>query len=255
MSVRGRGPVGGADRFFWELLGLQPGADRESIKRAYYRKARENHPDFFPEEQKALQEIRMISLNEAYACLMSHPGHRIEDRSGGEVPRRRAPAAPPTGSAAATPETGWAATPAGAAADSRGFAPHPGSAAPFPEAGWAPPGSGDAPGTAAVGFHKEPAYAYYKQGFVHFSRAIHGIEALYQSMARYPRIRFRPRDDAYERFAGSLVELRRAHDYFSRVVGEHGDSVWRRDAEIKLSRIERFSALYRRIIGNLTAEG
>jgi hypothetical protein len=256
MSRRLSGQVGAADRFFWELLGLEPGADRESIKRAYYRKARENHPDFFPEAEKALQEIKMISLNEAYACLMSFP-----------VGCAREPAGPLTG---AGPVGGGPAVSGGSAAGSgAGVGPAggvdvaaAGSAVgdPSPCAGSrtaSPPGSASASGQPAdaVGFHKEPAYAYYKQGFVHFSRAIHGIEALYQSMARYPRIHFRPRDDAYERFAGSLVELRRAHEYFSRVVEEHGQSIWRRDAEIKLSRIERFSALYRRIIGNLTAGG
>lgn len=193
------------DRFFWELLGLSPAADRQAIKRAYYMKARENHPDFFPEPVKAIQEIKMIALNEAYAHLMSLP----EARSGS----RRTMAA----------------------------------------AVGAPAAAGVPPGTTAVGAHKDPAYAYYKQGFVHFSRAIHGIEALYRSMARCPRIHFRPRDDAYERFAGSLVELRRAREYFTRVVEEHACSMWRRDAELKLSRIGRFSALYRRIIGNLRA--
>jgi len=240
MSRRSSEPVGGVDRFFWELLGLEPGADRESIKRAYYRKARENHPDFFPEHEKALQEIRMISLNEAYACLMSLAEDYGKDLWWG------APSAPP-GTSGTFGTTDFSGVPAGTeSASSR-------------TAGCEPPGSTASPGASAavtaVGFHKEPAYAYYKQGFVHFSRGIHGIEALYQSMARYPRIRFRPRDDAYQRFAGSLVELRRAHEYFKRVVEEHGDSIWRRDAEIKLSRIERFSALYRRIIGNLTAGG
>jgi curved DNA-binding protein CbpA len=102
-----------------------------------------------------------------------------------------------------------------------------------------------------VGFHHEPAYAYYKQGFIHYSRALHGIEALYQSIARYHRIHFNPRDDAYDRFAGSLTELRQAHSYFSRVADEHGASIWAHDARAKLGRIERFSDLYRRILRNL----
>jgi curved DNA-binding protein CbpA len=105
--------------------------------------------------------------------------------------------------------------------------------------------------SAEVGFHHEPAYAYYKQGFIHYSRALHGIEALYQSIARYHRIHFNPRDDAYDRFAGSLTELRQAHGYFSRVAEEHGASIWAHDARAKLGRIERFSDLYRRILTNL----
>jgi curved DNA-binding protein CbpA len=210
-----------SDGFFWELLGVPPGAGRGELKRAYHRKARENHPDFFPEAQKALQEIKMIALNEAYAHLMSLPESR--------------PAAPGDGAGSGNGQTAGDGRAAGATPDGPKAQPSTAPAA-----------------TTAVGPHKDPAYAYYKQGFVHFSRGIHGIEALYQSIARHHRIHFRPRDDAYERFAGSLVELRRAHDYFGRVVQDYPASMWRRDAELKLSRIERFSALYRRIIGNLT---
>jgi hypothetical protein len=102
-----------------------------------------------------------------------------------------------------------------------------------------------------LGSHREPAYAYYKQGFVHYSRAIHGIQALYRSLRRLYPVHFDPRDDAYERFAGSLTELRRAHEYFQRVTEEHADSVWAPDARVKLARVERFSELYRRILRNL----
>lgn len=103
-----------------------------------------------------------------------------------------------------------------------------------------------------LGFHKDPSYAYYKQGFIHFSRAIHGIEALYQSLSQRRVVHFKPRDDAYRRFAEGLVELRRAHEYFSRVVQDFEKSIWKHDAKLKLGRIERFSSLYRRILGNLT---
>jgi curved DNA-binding protein CbpA len=223
MSPRLAGPSGGSDGIFWELLGLEPGAGRGAIKRAYYKKARDNHPDFFPESEKALQEIKMIALNEAYAYLMSLSEEDIGTKAHRDRPGESASS---MGPGPFTAE--WSAPPAGT-----------------------PAVSPNSPPTTALGFHKDPAYAYYKQGFVHFSRAIHGIEALYQSLTRYHRIHFRPRDDAYERFAGSLVELRRAHDYFTRVIEEHSGSIWRRDAELKLSRIARFSALYRRIIGNL----
>ncbi|MBA7555633.1 hypothetical protein ES705_48311 [subsurface metagenome] len=54
-----------------------------------------------------------------------------------------------------------------------------------------------------------------------------------------------------ERFINSLTMLRLAHGYFSRVVAEYGDSMWQRDADIKLKKIERFSQLYRRILANM----
>jgi hypothetical protein len=193
------------DRYFWELLGLQPGADRRALKRAYHQLARENHPDFYPPAEKAVQGLRMITLNEAYAHLLRHTGAEAAPEAweaGGEVPADsgREPAAP----------------------------------------------------GVALGFHREPAYAYYKQGFVHYSRAIHGIQALYRSIRRLYPVHFDPRDDAYDRFAGSLTELRRAHEYFRRVAEEHAQSVWAPDARVKLLRAERFSELYRRILRNLT---
>jgi hypothetical protein len=198
------------DRYFWELLGLEPGADRRALKRAYHRLARQNHPDFYPPQEKPLQGLRMITLNEAYAHLLW--------RTGGS----------------ATQEARVEEAPAGRAARA-------GAASRVTPAG---PGE-------AVGLHREPAYAYYKQGFVHYSRAIHGIQALYRSFRRLHPVHFDPRDDAYERFAGSLTELRRAHEYFSRVAEEHAASPWAPDARVKLARVERFSELYRRILRNL----
>ncbi len=204
-----------SDRFFWELFGLQAGAGRRELHRAYRRLARESHPDLYPEDQKPFQELKMIALNEAYRYLLEEGG------------REEAPPEP----------------------ESQG----PKQAPPAREAQKASPAreereEGEA---AEVGLHHEPAYAYYKQGFVHYSRALHGIEALYQSIARYHRIHFNPRDDAYDRFAGSLSELRQAHGYFSRVAEEHAASIWAQDAQAKLARIERFSDLYRRILRNL----
>lgn len=214
------------DRYFWELLGLEPGAGRRALKRAYHQLARENHPDFYPPAEKAVQGLRMITLNEAYAHLLRRTGTeavpeaRQAREAGGEVDLAEGAAGPAAG-----------ARPAAASKVSAGAPAAPG---------------------VALGFHREPAYAYYKQGFVHYSRAIHGIQALYRSIRRLYPVHFDPRDDAYERFAGSLTELRRAHEYFRRVAEEHAQSVWAPDARVKLLRAERFSELYRRILRNLT---
>jgi hypothetical protein len=201
------------DRYFWELLGLQPGADRRALKRAYHQLARQNHPDFFSPEEKPLQGLRMITLNEAYAHLLRRTGPEAQAREEEAAEEAEEPAA---GAPGASP-----------------------SAAP------------DYAASSELGFHREPAYAYYKQGFVHYSRAIHGIQALYRSFRRLYPVHFDPRDDAYERFAGSLTELARAHEYFQRVAEEHGESVWAPDARVKLARVERFGELYRRILRNL----
>jgi curved DNA-binding protein CbpA len=226
-----------SDHFFWRELGLQPGADRRRIKRAYWQLARQNHPDFFPEERKAIQELKMIALNEAYAYLMSRlrvqalhsaaEPSRPDSQRGGDGPPARAGRRAASFTGGVHLDTSWSGTGA---------------------TGVAEPMSN----RTDLGFHKDPSYAYYKQGFVHFSRAIHGIEALYQSLSQRRVVHFKPRDDAYQRFAEGLVELRRAHEYFSRVVQEFDRSIWKHDAGMKLRRIERFSGLYRRILGNLT---
>jgi len=214
------------ERYFWELLGLEPGADRRALKRAYHQLARQNHPDFFPPEEKPLQGLRMITLNEAYAHLLRHTGagtEAAEAESAGEAK---------AGGGAGTADEAGASREAGVSAEAQPERPSP-------------------PPRTDLGFHREPAYAYYKQGFVHYSRAIHGIQALYRSFRRLYPVHFDPRDDAYERFAGSLTELRQAHEYFRRVAEEHGESVWAPDARVKLARVERFSKLYRRILRNL----
>jgi curved DNA-binding protein CbpA len=222
-----------SDRFFWELFGLQAGASRRELHRAYRRLARESHPDLYPEDQKPFQELKMIALNEAYRYLLEEEGQEAQKASA----RRQAQEAS-AGRQAQEASAGRQEVP------------------PEPEGQdlkRGPPGrKGHEEAEAAeVGFHHEPAYAYYKQGFVHYSRALHGIEALYQSIARYHRIHFNPRDDAYDRFAAGLSELRQAHGYFSRVAEEHAQSIWAQDARAKLARIERFSDLYRRILRNL----
>ena len=216
------------DRYFWELLGLEPGADRRALKRAYHRLARQNHPDFYPPQEKPLQGLRMITLIEAYAHLLRRTG-------GSATQEARAEEAP-------ADRTARAGTASRVAPASRAT---PASRV-TPAERVTPPAAGE-----AVGSHREPAYAYYKQGFVHYSRAIHGIQALYRSFRRLHPVHFDPRDDAYERFAGSLTELRRAHEYFSRVAEEHAASLWAPDARVKLARVERFSELYRRILRNL----
>jgi len=110
--------------------------------------------------------------------------------------------------------------------------------------------SAGAPATS-VAPHRDPAYAYYKQGFINFSLAIHGVAEINRRIAagRVPRLlrRYVAADD----IASSLALLRAAHGYFARVAEEHPASVWSADARAKLRRIERFTSIYRRILTNL----
>ena len=185
------------DAYFNDVLGVPKTASREEIKQAYRRLVMENHPDRFPAESKDLQELRIISLNEAYEALM---------REGAEADRRK------RGS-----ETRHSAS------------------------------------ATAVGRHKDPAYAYYKQGFVHFSLAIHGIAEMNQKLAAQKLTGFRPYRVTQE-FANSLSLLGAAHGYFTRVVEDFSPNVWEADAKTKLTRIERFTELYKRILSNLGAQ-
>ena len=114
-----------SDGSFREVLGLEPGASREEIRRSWRRRVMENHPDRFPPDRKPRQELRIIALNEAYAALMA-------------LSRDPWIAAPgPEGSGAGR-----------SAAAAAGSPRQP------------------APASSAVGPHRDPAYAYYKQGFL-----------------------------------------------------------------------------------------
>jgi len=133
-------------------------------------------------------------------------------------------------------------------------APRPTQPAPDAAASrWsAPRESATSAATSALAAHGDPSYAYYKQGFINFSLAIHGIAEINRRIAAGRVPRFTRRYTAREDIASSLAFLRAAHGYFSRVVEDHPRSVWSADAGAKLRRIERFTKLYRRILANLS---
>ncbi len=67
----------------YDVLGVQPGADASSIRRAYVAKARVYHPDFHAEataEVKAHAEAEMRLINEAWAILGSTQSRSKYDR-------------------------------------------------------------------------------------------------------------------------------------------------------------------------------
>jgi curved DNA-binding protein CbpA len=191
--------MGVDDSHFRRVLGVEAGATRPDIRRAYRLRVMENHPDRFPPGSKARQELVMISLGEAYAALMSLPGGKREtDAAGcGEGPRE--------------------------ALGSR----------------------------AALGPLRDPAYAYYKQGFVNFSIAVRGIAEVSRAAGDKRLPSFSPRYRASQDVASSLRLLGAAGGYFTKVVERYPGSVWRADAEHKLARIGRFTRLYTTILANL----
>jgi len=199
-----------SDVRFRELIGVEPGASREEIRRCWRRRVMDNHPDRFPSERKELQELRIIALNEAYAALMAIG-------RAGEAPGPAPPVRPTSRPSTAGPQ------------------------------------AARRPAPGAVGPHRDPAYAYYKQGFLNFSLAVHGIAEMDARVVAGRRPSAPHPYEASEDFASSLGLLAEAHRYFSRVVDRHPDSVWAPDASLKLRRIERFTRLYRRILTNLGA--
>lgn len=201
-----------SDSTFREILGVPADATREQIRQAYRQRVMENHPDRFPPDRKALQELATIALTEAYAALMSSAAARVEAGSAAGA-RGREPAAAPS--------------PQAAAGAVRGVPP------------------------SALALPRDPAYAYYKQGFINFSLAIHGIAAVNRKIAAGRTLPNRRRFNTVEYFGTSLAYLRAAHGYFTRVVEEHAGSVWTADARFKLRRIEGLTAIYRRILRNM----
>ena len=191
-----------SDLHFREMLGVRAEATREEIRKAYRQRVMENHPDRFPPDRKALQELATVALTEAYQALMSRTAEKVE----AAVPSAPGPVTAPPSAAS---ETGALARP------------------------------------------RDPAYAYYKQGFINFSLAIHGIAAVNKSLAAGRPMPSRRRFNTREYFGASLAYLRAAHRYFDRVVSDYADSVWTADARFKLRRIEGLAAVYRRILGNL----
>jgi hypothetical protein len=108
------------------------------------------------------------------------------------------------------------------------------------------------PGSAAaLTLPRDPAYAWYKQGFINFSLAIHGIAAVNRKIAAGRTLPSRRRFNTAEYFGASLAYLRAAHGYFSRVVEDYAGSVWEADSRFKLRRIEGLTAVYRRILRNV----
>lgn len=108
----------------------------------------------------------------------------------------------------------------------------------------APDQEGASAAGTEIGFVRDPAYVYYKQGFVHFSKAVGG-------MMDREKQKLTADEGGLRRALYALGEFHRAHGYFLRVISDFPESIWRADAEYKLRRIEGFNRVYHRIRRNL----
>ncbi len=99
----------------YEVLGIDRSASPDEVKRAYRKKARENHPDLNPNDPDAAK--RMNEVNEAYDRIMNPEKYAAADRRAqaarGSAGGRTAAGAGPSGYAGTTRSAGQGASPTG----------------------------------------------------------------------------------------------------------------------------------------------
>jgi len=213
--------------WYYKLLGLDPGCTAADAKKAYHALAKKTHPDFFPEADRHKQQLKMIRLNEAYMVVLAELGtsgvHKAD------------------GSAATTVSAGFTPTAAERSNAEQFFSQWAEKAKP-----------GEPSADRSVGTLRDPAYAYYKNGFRYFRE---GTSELTRKEASKVR-RFLTLEGSSDRYI-LLLALRalhffeRSYSYFLVVVEKYGDSPWALDASRKISRIQKFSQIYQRICDNL----
>lgn len=202
---------------FYRLLGLAPGADATTLKKAYHHLAKRNHPDLFPDGERRIQQLKMMRINEAYMNLMS------EVLDG----------------------TAW----------TTGAFSHAAEPGPSREGGAHATGSRPQPATTSeVGGLRDPAYAYYKAGFRWWQAGLTELFRKDPTELRRNYLEKDKRSDGYIlRLAmRALHHFERAYTYFLVVVEQYPTSPWRRDAQWRLGRLENYSAVYQRICDNLS---
>ena len=199
---------------YYTILNLPPEAGIADIKKAYYRLAKENHPDHFPQELREIQELKMMQINEAYhylANLCSMKDKEPEKQTGAERKEKNKKRY----------DYSW----------NEHIRKRYENLSPVKD----------------LGEPREPAYAYYKQGFVNFSKGLRGI------MSRSSKRYLTDAVSLLEWANNSIKHFQRAHTYFTRVVSEYPDSIWYTDAREKLNRIQNFNMLYIKILNNIKA--
>ena len=104
--------------------------------------------------------------------------------------------------------------------------------------------------------HKDPGYAYYKQGFNLFSK-IHP-NSWHTPLKKEKFITTLKREETNDEMIKIVEELLeflpRSYYYFSRVLEEYPESSWAYDAQEKMIKIEKLTPVYVRIVKSLKNE-
>lgn len=58
---------------YYQILDISPSSTKSEIKKAYYKKAKECHPDYFPNDKQKEEQFKII--NQAYQALMNNNGN------------------------------------------------------------------------------------------------------------------------------------------------------------------------------------
>ena len=74
-------------RDYYEVLGVEKGADQKEIKKAYRRLAQKFHPDRNPDDNTAAEKFREVS--EAYEVLSDREKRKLYDETLGLTSSRR----------------------------------------------------------------------------------------------------------------------------------------------------------------------
>jgi hypothetical protein len=191
---------------YYRMLHINKNASLEEVKKAYHNMAKKNHPDLFPENQRHIQQLKMMSINEAYMSIISHFKRMVSDihdddnRKDEEVHTSNI----------------------------------------------------NVPADYQVGPLRDPAYTYYKRGFTHYTegyRIFHSRFMLKKYSFKY--INFNK--DKLQLAIRALQNFEKSYYYFMRVVSDYSDSIWARDAGIKLQVLEKINMIYHKICKNLSA--
>lgn len=109
------------------------------------------------------------------------------------------------------------------------------------------------PWSREVGQLKDPAYTYYKLGFLYFSEGRRTLSKHYLSGGQ--RIDFSTESIHVLRLAvASLHYFHKAYDCFERVSSQYPTSLWARDATVKIYYLDRYNEIYQRICDNLSKQ-